>query len=98
MILEQAILNIKKGRKSEFESAMAQAVPIISSSPGFLGLEVRPCLENTSRYLLLVKWERLEDHTEGFRNSPRYQEWRTLLHHFYEPFPVVEHYGDPLPS
>ena len=75
---------------------MAQAIPIISASPEFLGVEVRPCLENPHRNLLLVKWERLEDHTEGFRKSPRYQEWRALLHHFYEPFSVVEHYGAPV--
>ena len=51
-----------------------------------------PCLENPHRYLLLVRWETLEAHTEGFRGSPEYQRWRALLHHFYEPFPTVEHY------
>jgi heme-degrading monooxygenase HmoA len=39
-----------------------------------------------------VRWETLEDHTEGFRGSAEYQRWRALLHHFYDPFPVVEHY------
>jgi len=34
--------------------------------------------------------DRLEDHTEGFRGSRQYQEWRRLLHSFFEPFPVVE--------
>ncbi len=45
-----------------------------------------------STYLLLVQWHRLEDHTEGFRGSPDYQQWSRLLHHFYDPFPTVEHY------
>jgi len=42
--------------------------------------------------VLLVQWKRLEDHTIGFRQSPEYQRWKALLHHFYDPFPTVEHY------
>ena len=75
---------------------MREALPLISATPGFGGLEVRPCLETPGRYLLLVRWEKLEDHTQGFRGSERYQKWRALLHHFYEPFPLVEHYGSPV--
>jgi len=48
--------------------------------------------KSINRYILLVNWERLEDHTEGFRGSEEYQEWKKLLHHFYDPFPTVEHY------
>jgi heme-degrading monooxygenase HmoA len=63
-----------------------------------LGLPPRPpklqkCIERPSRYLLLVSWERLEDHTEGFRKSEAYEEWKRLLHHFYDPFPTVEHFS-----
>jgi heme-degrading monooxygenase HmoA len=60
--------------------------------PGFRSLALDRCIEQPKRYLLLVEWERLEDHTEGFRGSPQYGTWKELLHHFYEPFPVVEHY------
>lgn len=52
------------------------------------------CLEEPNRYLLLVEWEQLEDHTIGFRGSTAYEEWRSLLHHFYDPFPIVDHYED----
>ena len=62
--------------------------------PGFRGLTLSRCLERDDVYLLLVQWERLEDHTEGFRGSPEYGRWRELLHHFYEPFPVVEHFTE----
>ena len=65
---------------------------IIAASPGYLSHELRRCLEKPSRYLLLVRWRTLEDHTEGFRKSSPYQEWKRLLHHFYDPFPTVEHY------
>ena len=93
MILEHALLSVRPGREPEFEAAFAEARAIISSMPGFQGLTLCRCLERDSSYLLLVEWDRLEDHTEGFRQSPEYQEWRALLHHFYDPFPVVEHYG-----
>jgi len=94
MILESAMLNVKPGQNAAFEATMAEARPLIAASPGFLGIEVRPCLERPGRYLLLVQWARLEDHTEGFRTSDRYEKWRALLHHFYDPFPTVEHFSD----
>ena len=92
MILEVAILDILKGENAAFETAFAEASAIISSMPGYIEHELQHCLEKENRYLLLVKWERLEDHTEGFRESAEYQRWKALLHHFYEPFPIVEHY------
>lgn len=92
MILEQAVLPVIPGREAEFEAAFVEAKQIIASQPGFAGLTLSRCVERPSGYLLLVQWERLEDHTEGFRGSAQYQQWRTLLHHFYDPFPVVEHY------
>jgi len=96
MILEVAILNVRAGQESDFENSMRKARPLIEASPGFGRLELRRGIETSSRYLLLVTWQRLEDHTEGFRRSDRYQEWRRLLHHFYEPFPTVEHYREPI--
>lgn len=96
MILEVAILDVKPGEAGAFESAMAEARPLIAATPGFLGLEVRRCLEQSGRYLLLVRWETVEAHTQGFRRSERYAEWKRLLHHFYDPFPVVEHYAEPV--
>ena len=93
MILEVAVLDVRPGEEAEFEVAMARARPLIAASPGFLRIEVRRCTETQSRYLLLVQWRTLEDHTLGFRKSERYQEWRSLLHHFYDPFPTVEHFG-----
>ncbi|MEK7260365.1 MAG: antibiotic biosynthesis monooxygenase [Pseudomonadota bacterium] len=92
MILEVAILDIKSGKESDFESAFSRAQEIISSMPGYISHELQHCLEKTNRYILLVNWETLEHHTVGFRESPQYQEWRSLLHHFYDPFPVVQHY------
>lgn len=96
MILEHALLNVKPGEEAAFEAAMTDAKSIIASMKGFQGLEVRRCMETTSQYLLLVRWDTLEDHTVGFRESAEYQEWRQKLHHFYEPFPTVEHYGEPV--
>jgi heme-degrading monooxygenase HmoA len=92
MILEQAVLDVRPGQEAEFERAFAEAQSIIASMPGYLGHRLLRCVEQQSRYLLLAEWETLEHHTEGFRGSPEYQRWRELLHHFYDPFPTVEHY------
>lgn len=97
MIQELAILDVKPGQEADFEKAFAAAQSIISSMPGYLEHSLMHCLEKPSRYLLLVQWRALEDHTEGFRGSPEYQQWRALLHHFYDPFPEVEHYRPVLP-
>ncbi len=96
MILEVAILNIVPGQRDAFEQAFAEARHIIAGMPGYISHELRPCVEDENRYLLQVRWESLADHTEGFRGSPQYQRWRELLHHFYDPFPEVEHYYQPL--
>jgi heme-degrading monooxygenase HmoA len=95
VIVEHAILQIKQGQAAAFEGAMRKALPLISATPGFIGIEVRPCIETPDRYLLLVRWQTLEAHTQGFRGSARYRQWKALLHHFYDPFPLVEHYGEP---
>lgn len=92
MITEHALLEVVPGRELEFVAAMDQAKTLIAASPGFHSLRVERGVERTNRFLLLVEWESLEDHTEGFRGSPAYQEWRGALHHFYDPFPVVEHF------
>lgn len=92
MILEVAILNIIEGRQLDFESTFKRAGIIISSMNGYISHELQKCIENDHQYILLVKWETLEAHTVGFRNSSEYQEWKALLHHFYDPFPTVEHY------
>jgi heme-degrading monooxygenase HmoA len=92
MVLELAVLDVRPGQTDEFESAFDEAKAIISSMRGFVSLELQRCIEVEGRYVLLVEWERLEDHTEGFRGAPEYERWRDLLHHFYDPFPTVEHY------
>lgn len=92
MILEVALLNVKKDQMTAFEAAFRQASPLIASMPGYISHELQRCLEAPNRYVLLVRWETLEDHTLGFRQSAEYQEWKRLLHHFYDPFPTVEHY------
>ncbi len=92
MILEVATLNVSEGRGAEFEAAFAQASAIISSMPGYLSHELQRCIEVPSRYVLLVRWASLEDHTIGFRQSEEYGEWKRLLHHFYDPPPTVEHF------
>ena len=91
MVLEVAHLQVVDGKGDEFVSAFAEAQKIISSMAGYKSHELMKCLEHEDKYLLLVLWATLEDHEIGFRQSNEYQEWKRLLHHFYDPFPTVEH-------
>jgi heme-degrading monooxygenase HmoA len=92
VITEHAVLEVIAGQEEAFVEAMEAAKALIAASPGFVSLRVERCVERPHCFLLLVEWERLEDHTEGFRGSAAYEEWRAALHHFYDPFPVVEHF------
>lgn len=92
MILEVAILDVKPNLESEFEQSFAKAQTIIASMKGYISHQLQRCVENPSRYILLVNWQTIEDHEQGFRQSSQYQEWKALLHHFYDPFPTVEHF------
>jgi heme-degrading monooxygenase HmoA len=94
MIREHAVLPVIPGQEQAFEAALHEALPLIAGSPGFQRLSVSRGVESPSSYLLLVEWDSLEAHTEGFRGSPEFQQWRGLLHHFYDPFPVVEHFAE----
>ncbi len=96
MILELAILKVRPGQSAAFEQSFLQAQKILAGMPGYISHELRKSLEQPDQYVLLVRWQKLEDHTSGFRESSEYQTWKNLLHHFYDPFPNVEHYAAPL--
>lgn len=92
MILEVAVLNVKIGQEKQFEKDFKKAGQFISSIKGYLNHSLKKCIGEDNKYILLVNWEKLENHTVGFRQSTQYLEWKKLLHHYYDPFPTVEHY------
>ena len=92
MVLEAAALYVLSGKENDFEADFKIAGQYISSVPGYIKHSLQKCLEQNGKYLLLVEWEKLEDHTVGFRQSAVYEPWKKLLHHYYDPFPMVEHY------
>lgn len=92
MIIEVAVLNVRSGEESAFEEAFRAAAPLIAATPGYISHQLRRCLETKGRYLLLVQWKTLEAHTVEFRQGPNFSQWKQMLHHFYDPAPVVEHY------
>lgn len=94
MILEKASLYVSEEKQIKFERDFKIASKIISSMQGYIHHKLGKCIENKEKYILLVEWETLEDHEIGFRESNEYQNWKQLLHHYYEPFPVVEHYRE----
>lgn len=94
MILEVAMLDVKFGQDVQFEADFARAALCICAIEGYISHELKRCIEVQNRYLLLVQWQTLEAHTLGFRGSPEYQEWKNLLHHYYDPFPEVFHFAN----
>jgi heme-degrading monooxygenase HmoA len=92
MILEAVLLQVRAGESDAFENAFREAQLIISAMPGYRSHELQRCLEREGQYLLLVHWDSVAAHVDGFRKSPEYERWRALLHHFYDPFPTVFHY------
>lgn len=94
MILEVAVLDVRHGETAAFEAAFQTAEPLIQTQTGYIDHTLKKCMENDHRYILLVNWETLDHHEKGFRGSADYQQWKALLHHFYHPFPTVEHYEE----
>ena len=92
MILEIATINIKPGTQADFEKSLKQAQAVIRQSGGYVGHEFQQCIEEPNRYVLLIQWANLEAHTEGFRQSELFKEWRALIGGFFAEVPSVEHY------
>jgi len=95
MVLEHALIDIRPGAQADFEVAVTRAREVISASPGFRSLALHRGIESPDRYLLLVEWDSLEDHTVGFRGSPAFAEWRSHIGPFFDSPPAVDHY-DPV--
>jgi heme-degrading monooxygenase HmoA len=93
MILERALFPIKPGMAAQFATAFGQARKLLEATPGFLKLEMRQGIEAPDTFILLVWWDSVEAHMQGFRESPRIHEWRALLSPFFAGPPQMEHYG-----
>ena len=92
MILEIVKWDIKPNLEREFEEAFMNAQKLLASAQGYLSHQFQKCIEQPSRYILLVKWEKLEDHTIGFQESELYQEYRSMISQYYKPGTTVEHF------
>jgi heme-degrading monooxygenase HmoA len=93
MILEHALITVRPDDHTRFEAALAEARAVIAGSPGFRSLALHRGIESPDRYLLLVEWDTLEDHTVGFRESPAFAEWRAHIGPFFDSPPVVDHFA-----
>lgn len=92
MVLELVHLTVIPDKTNEFESAFQEAKKIISRVNGFISYELLKHHLEINQYVLLIKWESIHHHKEGFRKSNQYQKWKELLHLFYSPFPKVEYF------
>lgn len=93
MILELADIRIQPGKQAEFDAAIQRGVEqVISQAKGFCGYKVNKGVESPERYLLMIFWETLENHTVDFRQSPAFQEWRAIVGPYFAAAPSVEHF------
>lgn len=92
MIIEHVHLTIKPNQSQAFEAAFQKAKVIIYPMAGLNAVQLIKNVQDDHRYILMIFWDHIEDHTEGFRKSAAYQEWKALLHPFYDPMPIVEYY------
>lgn len=92
MILEHAIMSITPGREADFVAALEQAKQVLARAAGFQGIWVQRGIERPSCFLLSISWDRLEDHTEGFRGGELFVQWRAILGPFFAEAPQVEHW------
>ena len=93
MIHELADIQIRPGTQAEFEAAIAHGVnTVIAQAQGFEGYEIRKGIEAPERYLLMIRWTSLEDHTVGFRQSEAFAQWRAIVGPYFAQPPVVQHF------
>ncbi len=93
MILEIADIRIQPGRQAEFDEAIQRGIAtVITQARGFRGFKVNKGLESPERYVLMILWETLENHTVDFRGGPLFAQWRAIVGPYFAAPPVVEHF------
>ncbi|WP_280153050.1 antibiotic biosynthesis monooxygenase [Piscinibacter sp. XHJ-5] len=93
MILELADIRIPPGKQAEFDAAIRHGVEtVIAQARGFRGYKVNKGVESPERYILMIYWETLEDHTVAFRGGPLFAQWRAIVGPYFAQPPVVEHF------
>jgi heme-degrading monooxygenase HmoA len=93
MILEVADIRIQPGRQAEFDVAIARGIDtVIARAKGFISAKVQRGIESPERYLLMIQWATLENHTIDFRESPAFADWRAIVGPYFAATPTVEHF------
>ena len=91
VVFEMAHIEILAGKQREFEAAVQQALPLFARAKGCHGAELHHIVERDTSYVLLVRWNTVEDHMVDFRESDDFQEWRKLVGPFFAKAPEVVH-------
>lgn len=93
MILELADIRIHTGQQAAFDEAIERGLKeVISNAKGFRGYKVNKGIESPERYVLMIFWETLENHTVDFRESEAFLQWRAIVGPYFAQAPVVEHF------
>jgi heme-degrading monooxygenase HmoA len=96
MVTEIAQIDIKPGMEAEFENGVQKAAPVFKRAKGCRSMDLQRSIEKPARYRLFVGWETVENHTNDFRGSADFQEWRKHVAHCFASPPEVEHVSEVL--
>jgi len=91
MVFEMAHVDVQNGKEAEFEAGVKNALPLFARARGCNGVELHRTVGQPNRYILMVKWETIDDHVVHFRESEDFQEWRRLVGSFFEKTPTIYH-------
>lgn len=93
MILEVADIRIPPGKNAAFDLAIEKGIEtVVCKAKGFRGYQVHKGIESPDRYVLLIRWDTLENHTVDFRGGPAFKEWRAIVGPYFASPPQVEHF------
>lgn len=91
MVFEIARITIDSANAEAFEAAVAKAEPYFRADMGCTGFALQRVVEEPGTYHLVVGWTSVEAHTDLFRATQNFQEWRALAGPFFTAPPQVIH-------
>ena len=94
VVLEVAEIYVTPGREAEFTAAYRKARELVAASPGLRSIRMTQGIETPSRFVLLIEWDSVEAHEQGFRQTERYRKWREAIGPYFSRPPLVEHFDE----
>lgn len=93
MIVEYTRYKIDDKRRVLFERAYQKAGEALRASNHCLRYELSHCVEDQDHYTLRIEWDSEEGHLNGFRNSPEFKDFFSLVQPYVKDIEEMRHYS-----